>query len=95
MLDLDIDVGRAACWDGVWCAQHAQEEAAWPGCAREGVVGGPEGGYRGDGDGHCCGLGLVVSGVEEVLRTGRLVSLFISQDRVISGSPVLISLLRT
>lgn len=50
-------MSRAACWDGVWCAQHAQEQAAWPGCAGEGVVGGPEGGYRGDGDGHCCGLG--------------------------------------
>lgn len=81
MLDLDIDVGRAACRDCVWCAQHAQEESAWPGGAGEGVVGGPEAGYRSEGDSHCCGFGLVMRGAGEGLQTDELISFFIIKSK--------------
>lgn len=81
MLDLDINVGRAACWNSVWCAQHAQEEAAWPGGAGEWVVGGPERGYRGEGDSHCCGLGLVMRGAAGRLPTGKLISFWIFESK--------------
>jgi hypothetical protein len=30
--------------------------------AGEGVVGGPEAGYRSEGDSHCCGFGLMMRG---------------------------------